>query len=105
MPRHATSTSFGGKAGNKGNTTKPGPGRPGKGYTLRMKMLADQYAESKRFEQVLKDPDSSLDDFLKVFDRVSDRAYGKAVQPSSVEGAMQLNVVLRNENARGDGTT
>jgi len=82
MAKRANATSFGGERGNK---PKPGPGHPGSVYVKRMRMLAELAAKAKRFETVIKDPESPIDDFCKVFDRVSDRAFGKPAQSSSVE--------------------
>lgn len=97
LPRRATSTSFGAEKGNQPGSKN---GSPGAVYHKRMKWLAELAAKSKRMEQVLKDPDAPLDDFLKVFDRVSDRSYGKPVQPQSHDGNVALNVVVRHENPR-----
>ncbi len=101
MPRHATSTSYGRE---KGNTPGSKLGSPGAIYHKRMKWLAELAAKSRRFEVVLTDPESPLDDFIKVFDRVSDRAHGKPVQPNAVSlsdpDGKPLTVVFRHERSK-----
>ena len=76
MPKRATSTSFGGKAGNKGNTTIPGTGKPPEMFKRRMQYLADLAAECNRFERILKSDETPDDTWMKAFDRVADRGYG-----------------------------
>lgn len=83
MPRRANATSFGGKAGNPRNTTKPGTGRPPDVFRNRMQLLALRAAQAKRLEKLLSDKNPDDHTFLKAFSEVSDRGFGKA--PQSVD--------------------
>lgn len=89
MPRRATATSFGGKAGNARNTTKPGPGRPPQVYSERMRLAA----EAARIETILKDPDHPQ--FMKALQFAADRGMGKVPDTIEHSGNVQHAMTVR----------
>lgn len=97
MPRRATSTSFGGKSGN---TPGRGPekgkgGRPVDIFRNRMQELALRAAKAKRLETLLDDKNEDNSAFLKAFQEVSDRGFGKAPQSIDVTSdGEQINGLL-----------
>ena len=84
--RRGNATSFGGKAGNKRNTTIPGTGWKPDSFHNRMKLIADRAAEAKRWERLLSDENQDDDTFFKAFDRAADRGYGKPSQGVELTG-------------------
>ncbi len=79
MPRRATSTSFGGKAGNPQNKTKAGPGRLPDTFKNRMATLAARAKTAKNVEKILDD--DKHPQFMKALEFAADRGFGKAPQP------------------------
>jgi hypothetical protein len=100
LPRRATSTSFGASRGNgrgKGNQY----GANAKVFQQRMKALAERAAQAKRWERLLSDANKDDDLFLKAFDRLADRAYGRpatAVDVTSDGEKVQSLLVLPPES-------
>jgi len=65
-----------------------------------MKWLAELAAKSRRLEQALQDPSTDLKDWLQVFDRVSDRSYGKPTQPIQQAADVALTVRFVHEASK-----
>lgn len=90
MPRRATSTSFGGKSGNRRGSgpNKGEGGRPPEVFRQRMQLLASRDATAQRLEAALRSDDDLV--FLKAFAEVANRGYGKA--PEHVEHSGSVDV-------------
>lgn len=95
MPRRATSTSFGGKAGNPRNTTIPGTGAPPEVFRRRMALLASRAKTVKQVEEILDDKDHQH--FMRALEYATDRGYGKEAQP--LDGELTIRIVEGEENA------
>lgn len=81
MPRRASATSFGGKAGNPINKTIPGPGAQPQTMRDRMKLLLERKKTMQSIEAVLDDPDHKH--FATILNTTLDRAEGKV--PTAVD--------------------
>lgn len=105
MPKRANATSFGGSKGNRPGRKKGDPTNVGampEVFRRRMQILASRAAEAKRLERLLSDENADDELFLKAFDRVCDRGYGKAPQSVDVTSdgeKIQSLLVVPEEHA------
>lgn len=91
MPRHATSTSYGGKAGNTPNTSTPGSGRPPDTFKMRMATLVERANTVGNIEQILDNPQHPS--FMKALEFATDRAYGKPTDNKQLSGEVVVRVI------------
>lgn len=90
MPRRASATSFGGKAGNPRNTTKPGSGAPPEAFKMRLQTLIDREQTCKAIATILSDPDHPH--FMRALDYATNHAYGKPKETVEQTGAVEILV-------------
>lgn len=97
MPRIASPTAFGGKAGNPINRTIPGTGRPTSTFTKRMAYLRDLYAKSDRWLEIAKGAEVPAKDFLAAAREVFDRSEGRPQQAVDVTSGGQPLTLTADE--------
>ena len=114
MPRRATSTSYGAEHGNTPNPHRTaGPGDLTETFRRRCRVLATRAAEAQRLENMLAETNADDELWLRAFDRVADRGFGKAVQAVDVtstgallpaaEREARVRAIVEAVLARGEG--
>lgn len=89
MAKRANATSYGQKAGNKPNTTKPGTGRLPDIFKKRMSLLASRAATVRNVEKILQD--HKHPSFMKALEFAAERGFGK--EATTLEGDITIRVV------------